>query len=122
MKTRILLLLALSCCECGDGVWGRVWGQTGSFPYSESPQSLSVKRVLSNKYQKTFRLSPISVPDFHKSLGYRLTASPDSTLRTVFPRNGIRFAFLYRVCGARSIRRSRFDQYGVHNASVFSPV
>src|SRR6266404_2492074 len=52
MKTRILLLLALSCCECGDGVWGRVWGQTGSFPYSESPQSLSVKQSCQTNIRK----------------------------------------------------------------------
>ncbi len=49
------------------GAWSvgtGAWGQTGSFPYSESPPSLSVKLVLSNKYQRTFRLSPRSVPEF----------------------------------------------------------
>jgi hypothetical protein len=43
-------------------------GQTGSFPYSESLQSLSVKLVLSNKYQERSVcprvLSPSSVPEF----------------------------------------------------------
>jgi hypothetical protein len=37
----------------GGDLFG-VWGQTGSFP-------LSVKLVLSNKYQRTFRLSPSSL-------------------------------------------------------------
>jgi len=40
-------------------------GQTGSFPYSETFQSLRAKRSISHEHQKTSRLSPIS-PDFHR--------------------------------------------------------
>jgi len=35
-----------------------VGGQTGSFPYSESLQSLRAKRPLSHEHQKSSRLSP----------------------------------------------------------------
>src|SRR5216683_1210194 len=35
-------------------------GQTRSFPYSDSLQSLRAKRSISHEHQKTFRLSPIS--------------------------------------------------------------
>ncbi len=54
----------LSAAQRTD-VWER-WerGQTGSFPYPENLQSLFAKPALPNNYQKTFRLSPISVPDF----------------------------------------------------------
>ena len=38
----------------GDGARG----QTGSFPYSESLQSLRAKRLISHENQKSFRLSP----------------------------------------------------------------
>ena len=64
------------------GRWGREmgrWGQTGSFPYSENLQSLCAKRVVSNKYQKTFRLSPIPHP--RRCLGtVRIGTAPTAAL------------------------------------------
>ena len=38
-----------------------VAGQTGSFPYSESLQSLRAKRSISQEHQKTSRPSPSSI-------------------------------------------------------------
>jgi hypothetical protein len=55
-----------------------VWGQQGSFPYSESLQSLSVNLVLSNKYQKTFRLSPI-LPERDERAKSQLTGLINTT-------------------------------------------
>ena len=39
-------------------------GQTGSFPDSENLHSLQTKRLFSKQYEKTFRLSLSSVPEF----------------------------------------------------------
>jgi hypothetical protein len=43
--------------RCRGTVPGVSGGQTGSFPYSESPQSSRAKRSISHEHQKTSRLS-----------------------------------------------------------------